>query len=82
MEIQKQDTSRASIENTRQVMLFNQAVLDQRYVYRGLKRLFDIIASLAGLILLSPLFLVLAIWIKVDDPAGGVFYSQTRLGLK
>ena len=43
MEIQKQDTSRASIENTRQVMLFNQAVLDQRYIYRSLKRLFDIV---------------------------------------
>ncbi|MDT3394095.1 MAG: sugar transferase, partial [Bacillota bacterium] len=63
-------------------MLFNQAVIDQRYVYRILKRLFDIVASLAGLILLSPLFLVLAILIKTDDPAGGVFYSQTRLGLK
>ena len=83
MEVQKQNLDKAiEVENTRQVMLFNQAVIDQRYGYRIIKRLFDIIASLVGLILLSPLFLALAILIKMDDPAGGVFYSQTRLGLK
>jgi len=83
MEVQKQNLDKAiEVENTRQVMLFNQAVIDQRYGYRIIKRIFDIIASSVGLILLSPLFLVLAILIKTDDPAGGVFYSQTRLGLK
>ncbi|RNE19556.1 Undecaprenyl phosphate N,N'-diacetylbacillosamine 1-phosphate transferase [Lacticaseibacillus paracasei] len=44
------------------------------------KRCFDIIASLAGLILLSGVFLIIALLIKVDDPHGRVFYSQTRLG--
>ena len=44
-----------------------------------MKRLFDIVASGLGLILLSPLFLVLAIWIKVDSE-GPVFYRQTRVG--
>lgn len=83
MEVQKQNLDKAiEVENTRQVMLFNQAEIDQRYGYRALKRLFDIVASLVGLVLLSPLFLVVAILIKIDDPAGGVFYSQTRLGLK
>ena len=38
-----------------------------------MKRLFDIIASALGLIVLSPLFLVLAVWIKVDSK-GPVFY--------
>lgn len=42
-------------------------------------RLIDIIASTIGLILLSPLFLLLAIWIKLDSP-GSVFYKQTRVG--
>ncbi|MCT3527464.1 sugar transferase [Latilactobacillus curvatus] len=83
MEIQKQNLVKATeVENTRQVMLFNQAEIDQRYGYRALKRLFDIVASLVGLVLLSPLFLVVAILIKIDDPVGSVFYSQTRLGLK
>ena len=44
-----------------------------------MKRLFDIVASGLGLILLSPLFLVLSIWIKVDSE-GPVFYRQTRVG--
>lgn len=44
-----------------------------------MKRLFDIIASSLGLIVLSPLFLVLALWIKADSK-GPVFYRQTRVG--
>ena len=44
-------------------------------------RLFDIIASGLGLIVLSPLFLVLAIWIKLDSK-GPVFYRQVRVGFK
>jgi lipopolysaccharide/colanic/teichoic acid biosynthesis glycosyltransferase len=43
------------------------------------KRAFDIIASGLGLIVLSPLFLVLAIWIKLDSK-GPVFYRQVRVG--
>lgn len=45
-----------------------------------MKRLFDIIASGLGLIVLSPLFLILAIWIKLDSK-GPVFYRQVRVGL-
>ena len=44
-----------------------------------MKRLFDIVASSLGLIALSPLFLVLALWIKADS-RGPVFYRQTRVG--
>jgi len=44
-----------------------------------LKRAFDIVASGMGLIVLSPLFLILAIWIKVDS-RGPVFYRQIRVG--
>lgn len=44
-----------------------------------MKRLFDIIASGLGLIVLSPLFLILAIWIKLDS-RGPVFYRQVRVG--
>jgi len=43
------------------------------------KRLFDITASGLGLLVLSPLFLVLALWIKLDSP-GPVFYRQVRVG--
>lgn len=43
-----------------------------------LKRCFDIVASLLLIILLSPVFLVLGIWIKKDSP-GPVFYRQERV---
>lgn len=43
------------------------------------KRLFDIICSTLGLIVLSPLFLVVAIWIKIDSP-GPIIFQQTRVG--
>lgn len=44
-----------------------------------MKRFFDIICSLVGLIILSPLFLLVAFWIKLDSK-GGVFYLQERIG--
>ena len=44
-----------------------------------MKRFFDVVASGIGLILLSPLFVILAIWIKCDS-TGPVFYRQIRVG--
>ena len=44
-----------------------------------MKRLFDILASGLGLVVLSPLFAVLAVWIKAAS-RGPVFYRQTRVG--
>ena len=44
-----------------------------------MKRLFDIIVSACGLLVLSPVFLIMAIWIK-QDSNGPVFYRQVRVG--
>ena len=44
-----------------------------------MKRFFDIFASGLGLLILSPLFIVVAIWIKFDSK-GPVFYKQLRVG--
>ena len=46
-----------------------------------MKRLFDIVASGCGLLVLSPVFLVVAIWSKLDSH-GPVFYRQVRVGYK
>ena len=46
-----------------------------------MKRLFDIVASGLGLVVFSPLFLIIAIWIKFDSK-GPVFYRQVRVGYK
>lgn len=43
------------------------------------KRLFDIVSSGIGLLCLAPVFVVMAIWIKLDS-RGPVFYRQTRVG--
>ncbi len=43
------------------------------------KRLFDLIASALGLVLLSPLLLGVALWIRLDSP-GPVFFRQERVG--
>lgn len=45
----------------------------------GIKRLFDITASAIGLIVLSPLLLLIAVWIKWDSQ-GPVFFMQKRAG--
>ena len=42
-------------------------------------RFFDFILSLVGLVVLAPIFIVLAIWIKIDSK-GPVFYKQVRVG--
>jgi len=45
------------------------------------KRLFDIVASAIGLLVLWPVFLVIAVLIKLED-GGPVFYRQERIGYK
>lgn len=48
---------------------------------RILKRLFDIVASFIGIILLSPFLIIIAIFIKLGSN-GPVFFKQERVGLK
>ncbi len=52
----------------------------ERSTYWIVKRIFDIICSLAALLLLSPLFLLLCIAVFADDPHASCFYSQQRVG--
>ena len=49
-------------------------------VYLFLKRLIDIIGAFVGLALLSPLFVLVALAIKIEDPKGKIFFSQERCG--
>jgi lipopolysaccharide/colanic/teichoic acid biosynthesis glycosyltransferase len=53
-------------------------ILKKKEVGLFFKRVFDIVVSLLMLIILSPVFLILAIAIKVDSK-GPVFYRQTRV---
>ncbi len=44
-----------------------------------IKRLFDIVISLVGLVVLSPVMLIIAVLIKLDSP-GSAFFTQDRVG--
>ncbi|AWI42112.1 multidrug MFS transporter (plasmid) [Lactiplantibacillus plantarum] len=61
-------------------IIIDPIVQRERYGYRLIKRLFDVCASFTALVLLSPMFLVVAIAIKAEDSQGKAFYSQIRVG--
>lgn len=54
---------------------------DKKVVYKAIKRVFDIIFSLIGLVLLSPIFLIISVIIKLDSK-GPVFFVHSRIGEK
>ncbi|WP_214754747.1 sugar transferase [Exiguobacterium sp. s16] len=45
------------------------------------KRLLDMVGAIIGLLMLSPLLLLLAIIIKIEDKESSIFFSQERIGL-
>ena len=49
-------------------------------VYFFLKRIFDFLFSLIAIIVFSPLFLIIAIAIKAEDPNGPIIFKQDRIG--
>ena len=60
---------------------FSEVLAKESILYSITKRLIDIVGSLCGIILLSPLFLIVAILIKLEDPKGKVFFAQERNGI-
>ena len=53
---------------------------DLHGMYRnGIKRALDFVLSLLGIVVLSPLLLALALWVKLDSP-GPVLFRQRRVG--
>ncbi|MEC5238011.1 sugar transferase [Bacillus mycoides] len=54
--------------------------INQNRSYLFIKRLMDIIGALCGLIFFSPIFIIVALLIKLEDPKGPVFFKQIRLG--
>lgn len=60
-------------------MILNKDKLERQYVYIYLKRFFDVILSLIGLIVLAIPFLIIAAFIKFCD-GGPILYTQERVG--
>lgn len=59
----------------------NEVVVKDKKLYLFFKRAMDIVGSLLGLIILSPIFLIVSVLIKLEDPKGKIFFSQERNGL-
>ena len=59
---------------------YSEVLAKESILYSVTKRLIDIVGSLCGIILLSPLFLIVAVLIKLEDPKGKVFFAQERNG--
>ena len=55
-------------------------LVNDHIVYLVLKRLMDIVGASLGLLLASPIMLIVAILIKFEDPKGPIFFSQVRNG--
>jgi lipopolysaccharide/colanic/teichoic acid biosynthesis glycosyltransferase len=68
-----------AIESDQEHLLNIDTILQQKRLQLILKRIFDIVVSFVGLVILSPLFLILAIAIARDSK-GPVFFKQTRVG--
>ncbi len=54
------------------------ARVDRGYVFR--KRLVDVILSAVGIVILLPVFMIIAAVIKISEPKGTIFFKQTRIG--
>lgn len=70
----------ANIQNTKEltkIEIDNMEIKSK--IYRGFKRIVDIILGCMGLIILSPVFLILAICIKIDSK-GPVIFAHKRIG--
>lgn len=54
--------------------------IESRYVYRFLKRTFDVVFSALVLVCFCWLYVIIAFWIRIDDPKGPVLFKQARVG--
>lgn len=70
-----------SVTNVFGVPMLTVHTVPNKIIDLNAKRLFDVIAATVGLVILSPLFIVVAILIKVEDSVGPVIFKQKRVGL-
>lgn len=62
------------------IKMIDESKLNHKNMYRIIKRILDILGSLFGLLFLSPLFLIVALLMKREEPHGPIFFSQMRVG--
>ena len=68
------------MQNINDIPIKSECSKEKSYLfYNVAKRCFDLICSLIALILFSPIFLILYIWVKVDSK-GPAFFGHKRIG--
>jgi len=68
-------------ETVHQQVYLHEEQINKNSTYLYMKRTFDLICAICGVIVLLPVFIIVAIIIKLEDPKGPVFFKQTRVGL-
>ncbi len=74
-------TGKIALENLRPSWMVFSPGFRKTRLLRLTKRLFDVVASVTGLILASPLMLLSAILVKLESPRDPILYHQERVGL-
>lgn len=73
-------TNRENKKTFTKTNIITKQMLENKTMYFFFKRVLDSIGSLVGLLLLIPLFLVIAIFMKIEETSAPIFFSQTRVG--
>ena len=75
-------SSNSKVENTKvdEKLKLNFNNQDNIY-YIILKRMIDLIGALLGILILSPIFLLVMVLIKIEDRNASVFFKQVRVGI-
>jgi sugar transferase (PEP-CTERM system associated) len=79
--VYEQYTGKIAVENLRPSWLIFSEGFRKSWLISASKRVIDVAVSAAGLALLSPLILILAVLVKATSP-GPIFYHQRRVGLR
>lgn len=68
---------------THKESVYDESIIDinERVPFLIAKRLTDIFGALVGIVLLSILFFLIALLIKIEDPRGPILFTQKRVGL-
>ena len=66
-------------ENSRITQMEFEQEMEKNLGYFFIKRIIDVVGALCGILLISPVMIVVAIWIKLDSK-GPVFFAQQRVG--
>ncbi|MDA2240397.1 sugar transferase [Bacillus cereus group sp. Bc222] len=72
--------TKVSDETVKEQGLLAAEEINQNVVYLFIKRLMDMFGALCGIVLLLPIFIIVTILIKLEDPKGPVFFKQVRVG--